>query len=80
MVWSGWFGGRYCCCLGSGVGRSLCLLSYSLCLSPEFPGRQASGGSSSESAADRRCCMVVGCRFLGLLAAGSFPVPGFSGV
>ena len=80
MVWSGWLGGRYCCCLCPGVDRSLCLLSCSLSLSVEFPGRQASGGSSSESAADKRCSMVVGCRFLGLLAAGSFPVPGFSGV
>lgn len=80
MVWSGWFGGRYCSSLCSGVDRSLCFLSCSLCLSPEFPGRQASGGSSSESAADRRCSMVVGCRFLGLLAVGAFPVPGFSGV
>ena len=41
VVWSGWFGGRYCCCLCPGVDRSLCFLSCSLCLSVEFPGRRS---------------------------------------
>ena len=80
VVWFGWLGCRYCCSLYSGVGRSLCLLSCTLCLSPEFPGWQASGSSSSESAADRRCSLLVGCSLMGLLAARSFPIPDFSGV
>ena len=75
---AGWFGGRYCCGLRLGVVGSIHLLQNPLCLSPELLGSETSAGSFGESDINGGYSLVMASRFLGLLAAGPFPLSDFS--
>ena len=56
---------------------SIHLLQNPLCVSPELLGSETSAGSFGESDIVGLCSLVMASRFMGLLAAGPFPLSEF---